>query len=251
MVQTESRAKVTSWGDLLKLEERPAVISPPEIGYLGFTQEQGRWVHSQLTGFGLPLDRLVGVRYTANEEKTKNTLGMCTQNNEVGVIDLFKSLEKLPREAQCGTMAHELAHLNHPDQAVNLNAYGSQEKMDEVQNFVHSVADQTIATGKYLNGYQRVLVEQFNNGQIDRARLDHETFAILVELRFTNSAHLQQVDQAQKMHGGKVRLMTGMFSGKAEGIDVALMALTKKNSVEELRQHLTKVKDGFRSGKPL
>lgn len=104
----------------------------------------------------------------------------------------------MPEIAQHGVIAHELAHANSPTREENDRLYGSREKREKSLDFVKKVAEQTTKTRTFLNPYHKYLFRQLEKGSITFDRFVEETHAILIELKFTNPNHLQQVEEAQR-----------------------------------------------------
>jgi hypothetical protein len=149
-------------------------------------------------------------------------------------------------------MIHELSHASSPFDLKNEKLYGGKESIKQSRDFVLAVAQQTDITHKYLNGYHAYLHKQLLNGQIDKRRFVEETHAILVEQRFTNTAHLAQVEAAQhekmKEKGIEpVHLISKQKYGKEvalSNLDANIMKLIPgMKNYDDLENHIRKVRE--------
>jgi hypothetical protein len=232
----------------------PRRESLDDVPFEGFADKQAAWVRRQIEVVGLPTRNISRVRYLENGKGQENVLASVHLAD--GTLTLYKSLEKLP-EAQEGTIVHELAHENSPHQKKNIELYGSEEAMEAARIHAEDIAHQTHVTQVYLNGYHKKLHRQLLSGEIDKTRFSEETHAIMTELRFTNSTHLEQVQDAQKAKLMRLREnkltnldYTAILSTNSEtepvGVDKTLLSLMPDfNTVAELNQHIASVNRSF------
>lgn len=169
----------------------------------GFSPYQKERVSEHIQSIGLPADNIETVAYRPNQKGQEAVLGSYQPHD--GTLTLYKSLDKLPPIAQHGTIVHELAHSSSPLDPNNERFYGSEESIDTARNHAVAVAKQSELTGKFLNGYQAYLYRELKAKRVDQARFIEETYAIMMELRFTNPHHLQPVETAQKKQLAKMR----------------------------------------------
>lgn len=241
---------------LLITSEKPKNILE-KVPFDGFNLEQKKKVKNQLNTIGLPLGNIREVRYRPNQRGTENVLGSFQPYD--GVLTLYKSLEKLPPIAQQGTMVHEAGgHGTSPFDPKNERMHGGRESMKQSRDFVIAVAEQTDKTRTYLNGYHAYLHKQLLEGNIEKGRFVEETYAILMELRFTNPAHLAQVEAAQheklklyeKIKNVKIEPVD-LVSKRKYGKDVALSGLDttiiklipRIENYDDLENHIRKVRE--------
>lgn len=227
------------------------VILEKNIPFEGFTAEQKKKVDNQLKIIGFPLDNVTRVRYGTNPKGKENVLGSFQPSD--GVFTLYESVKKLPPIAQQGTIIHEVGgHGTSPFDPKNEKMHGGRESMEQSRDLVIAVAQQTDITRKYLNGYHAHLHKQLLNGQIDKRIFVEETYAILMELRFTNPVHLAQVEAAQhekmKERGIEpVALVSKQKYGKEvalSGLDATIMKLIPgMKNYDDLENHIRKVRE--------
>ncbi len=173
----------------------PELPQKLEAEFSGFTPDQQEAVEETIESTGFPTDNVNLVDYKEAKRGEEDILG--TFELYYGKLSLYKSLEKLPLIAQGGTVAHEMAHSVSPLNDKNDRLFGGREQREAARDHVAAIAGQSIATRTYLNGYQAHLHRQLEADEIDESRFVEETFAIMVELRFTNPEHLKEVEKAQ------------------------------------------------------
>lgn len=232
------------------MAERQPVPQPETIRqnftaeFSGFTDDQTRRVKTRMENFGLPLQNIEKVAYQPNDRGQEGLVG--SYQPYTGEMVYYKSLEKLPAIAQDGVMLHETAHSSSPFEEKNIFLYGSVEAATKARAHTEAVAKQSLETNTYLNGYQAALAEKLKSQEIDERRFLEETFAILVELRFTNPKHLEQVQESLNK---KTKDAVDINSG----IDQALISLMPEiNSQEQLDEHINKLRQQVvKTNKPI
>ena len=216
----------------------------PEVAFEGFENrsEKQRFVEELIARVGIDSRYLKSVAYRENPVGKENLLG--TWQRSKGEMALFKSLEKLPAEAQEGTVVHELLHEVSPLDERTARLFGGESERQAAISRASLVARQTLDTGVYLNGYHKALVEAHlrNPNEVDFDRLVEETNAIMGELRFTNRAHLEQVSQAQR-----VRMIVRGIPGWVDVVEQAEQNLVKViggiKDQDGLDRHITGVRN--------
>lgn len=129
-------------------------------------------------------------------------------------LPTFSSGEKeqsQPKERIRSTFIHEIAHLNSPMDRMNDEKLSEEERAQarEEVELVHSIAVQSLITGKFLTDYHVELQAElitdyiayggFTQTQSSKfLKYREETWAILVQLRYTNPAQLRNVEEAQQ-----------------------------------------------------
>lgn len=245
-------ASVDVIDQLSSLEARRAHLEslPAE----GFTEQQHAEVIDQILAVGLPVSNFRTLAHKPNERGRENVLGSWG-NGEFSVYDL---LDRQLREKRLGTIAHESAHANSPMRSANAHLYGSEGRRQDIADFVEHAATQSLATGKYLNGYHKWLAERIGErdtkDSISPQKFAEETMAILAELRLSNPKKLAQVEAAQHAEiarhperyeslGEPVRFMSSPDSTEPSGIDKMLVSLIDGvEDVHDLNAHVDKIK---------
>lgn len=155
----------------------------------------------------------------------------------------------VPRERLMRALVHEIAHsctpLKIPRDDVSVIAFPGEEKTAE---FIRSVISQTLETRIFINDEHAYVHKQYVAGELSFYDFAEETWAILVDQRYTNPSHLRQIDEAQRksmdQRGKKslaVSLLSSEGSKKAIGIDTIVMekiGLRSKNPAS-LDQHIS------------
>jgi hypothetical protein len=166
----------------------------------GFTRGGYAEMIDQVAAIGLPVDNFNNFIRRQNLKGTEDenylaSWGIGASNyGEFSVYDLHN--RQAPQE-RLATITHESAHANTPLVAHNARLYGGEAERLETAEYVHNLADQSLATGVWLNGYHAYLAEKLEGKKIDRKGFDEETFAIATELGMTNRGHLAQVQERQ------------------------------------------------------
>lgn len=208
MIRETQTSQVRGWGDLAAMPvEGPGVQEwrvaprynelPPNLTVEGFTPEGEVFARKLLEMTGLPLQRVTKVTHRQNSQETKDVLA--TAHRFTGEVEFYKKMEGLPLVGQLGTAVHELTHISSPTIAENESVYGSRESLEAAWDNATTVASQTHETGRYLNGYHKLLHTRFMAGEITTQKFVEETNAIMMELRFTNPKHLKEVLDAQSV----------------------------------------------------
>lgn len=210
----------------------------------GFSGKQEVMVKETMEDFGMPLVNISEVNYSPTEKGREEMVGSFRPHE--GKMSYYKSIDKLPAPAQHAVMSHEIAHANSPFEAKNEQLYGSGEVAERARMHTITVAEQTIKSRTFLNGYQKELARQLQADEIDERRYLEETFAILVEQRFTNPKHLEQVQEALNAKVDNPVDVKG-------GTDLALVGLIDSvNSPQELDEHIRHVRTKVvKSKKPI
>jgi len=227
-----------------------------EITYTGLSKEQQRKVSTHIESIGFPLDNVKKVIYRPGKEGEENILGSFQPNE--GTLTLYKSLDKLPPIAQHGTIVHELAHSVSPFDPKNEKFYGSKKAVEQSKKHAVEVAQASADSGKYLNGYQANLHQQLEAGEIDPMRFVEETRAIMMELRFNNPKHLQQVEKAQqktlaKINKSNPNAQVNQDINITDGVDESIFALIPSlKSKGDIDRHVNNLKNNLvRQGQPI
>lgn len=227
-----------------------------EIPFIGFSGEQKQRVKTHIESIGFPSDNVREVLYEPGKKGQENLLGSFQPFN--GKLTLYKSLEKLPPIAQHETIVHELAHATSPFDPKSEKFYGSSEAVQAAKNHAVAVAEQSKITHIYLNGYQAKLHEQLEADEIDELRFVEETRAIMMGLRFTNPAHLKQVESAQIEKINKIKETHPEASGLKSvniigGVDKTISILIPNlQSKEDIDKHVEGLKRKvLEQGRPL
>lgn len=106
------------------------------------------------------------------------------------------------------TFVHEQAHRNKPEELEYrdsegiINTYGGRENFMYAQKYMKDIAEQSLKTGVYINGYHKFLADQFKIGDLPMDIFESETFAILVEHFFKDGmgfgSRLETLSDTQK-----------------------------------------------------
>lgn len=206
----------------------------------GFSNEQAERVKSRMESYGLPLVNINTLNYKPEDPKIEGLMGSYRPYS--GDMDLHKPVETLSAAEQDKVMIHEIAHSDSVLDPENRKLFKSLEAYRDAKDFAVSAAVRSLETNTYLNGYQAALAKALDKQEIDDKRYYEETFAILVELRFTNPAHLEQVEAAQNDKATKMNSNLKPLALK-DGIDQSLVALMPNiRSKEELDTHVKKLR---------
>lgn len=204
---------------------------PSNIDVVGFGERE-MFVRRLVESVGLPLNNVSRISF--KQESAHNSLAVGSVHMETGELTFYKRMEGLPEIAQLGVAVHELAHENDPHDGKNSELYGSVEQMERTAQNVSLVAEQTQETHLYLNGYHRMLCKALEAGDIDKERFLQETHAIIIELRFTNPRHLENVLRLQNSETADQIL---------QEVDTTLLTLMPhlENPVQ-LNEHITSLR---------
>jgi hypothetical protein len=222
--------------------ERPWVVAPekPTVRYEGFRPEKQVFVQELIERIGIRTDHIEAVVYEPNTNGKENRLA--SWQRATGKLTFHKLMEVQPAEAQLGTGIHELTHEVSPFDERNESMYGGPEGRKEAIARAWVVAEQTELTGRVINGYHRMLLQELRAGKIGMQVFVEETNAIMAEERLINPKHLKQVSEAQ-------RAWIRRNFGEDLGVDIIVMAEenllpTMKNvrTVAELDAHVAGVK---------
>lgn len=223
-----------------------------KIQFEGFVNPDHRkFVETRIQAIGLPTDNIRTLRFINADSYTdskRRWFVLGHYDYEKGEYALYKPWqEKLPEVAQLGTMVHELGHADSPLRKENTQLFGTEEKREEARKHAETIAQQTLETRVFLNPYHKKLAEMLKAGQIDKERFVEETNAIMIELRFTNVAHLRQVERSQHERA-KIRGFEAISI--VDGIDQTLITLTSRNhpeikTVKDLDRHIATVRTNF------
>lgn len=166
---------------------------PHNVEVSGFGEREAL-IRRMVESVGLPLNNVsrITFRESTAQESILGSVHMGT-----GELSFYKRMEGLPEIAQLGVATHELAHENDPHKKENANLYGSEEKMNRTAENVKRLAEQTKESKVFMNWYHKFLFENLQKGEIDETRFLRETHAIMIELRYTNPKHLEEVLQSQ------------------------------------------------------
>ncbi|KKR51323.1 MAG: hypothetical protein UT84_C0001G0008 [Candidatus Curtissbacteria bacterium GW2011_GWA1_40_16] len=171
--------------------------SPYELNaeFIGFTKDQEKRARQYIQDLGMPAQNIKRVVYREARRGEEDILGTWELYN--GTLTFYKNLERFPPIAQLKTVAHEQSHSVSSLDPKNEKLYGGRQEQLIAARHIEAVANQSIITRKYLNGYQAHLHRQYERDEIDFTRFAEETQAIMMELRFTNPEHLEKIQKAQ------------------------------------------------------
>lgn len=220
------------------------------VTFYDFSPEQEAWTRNLLEETGLPLNNVSGVNYAPTPDNRRDRVVIAQCEMATGHLTFFKSMESLPERAQMGVGVHELAHENSPFSEKNNALYSTENLRAQAMMHAINIADQSLQTNVYLDPYHKFLAEEFKSGKISRLRFCEETHAIMIELRFTNAKHLEQVQNAQLAKGGSIRILSRRFDGAgqffAEGIDRTLLSLMPQfRNIAQLDAHIAGLKSSL------
>lgn len=219
------------------------------VPFYGFTEAEADWLRGFIESTGLPTLAIRSLHYRPNQKGHEDLLGTADLLN--GDFSLYRALRKQrePEIAHANTALHEHLHLTEP--TLFAEAYTSQEAATEAAVHAARVADQSLLTEKYLNGYHKSLGEELlhiqelaRNGhwlarQVlpeVRERFCRETHSIMGVERVFNPKHLLQVEEAQRSALERMnerspvkheftQIMGTNRHGEAVGIDRTFLAL--------------------------
>jgi hypothetical protein len=120
---------------------------------------------------GKPVDYVGNITPIASYESYKDQLWISN-----------KTILESSRSELMHTMLHELIHPNEAFDARNARFYGGPEQMLGVANHVICIANQSLRTGVYLDGYHADLGHLLLEGEIDEQQFIRETQAILIQM---------------------------------------------------------------------
>jgi hypothetical protein len=213
---------------------------PQHVEVSGFGEREA-FIRRVVESVGLPLDNVSRITFQeASAQDTVNSGVLGSVHMETGELSFYKRLEGLPEIAQLGVATHELAHENDPHKKENVKLYGSEENMQRTSDNVKKLADQTKESHVFMNWYHKFLYQQLEAGNIDDQRFLRETHAIMVELRYTNPKHLQEVLRSQDKETA---------SEIYNQLDDTLLALMPhlNNSKDELNKHIDGLHASFKN----
>jgi predicted metal-dependent hydrolase len=223
-----------------KVRQPPRITEiPHDVEVSGFGEREA-FIRRVVESVGLPLDNVSRITFQeASAQDTVSSGVLGSVHLETGELSFYKRLEGLPEIAQLGVAAHELAHENDPHKKENAKLYGSKENMQRTADNVKKLADQTKETQVFMNWYHKFLYQQLEAGNIDDQRFLRETHAIMIELRYTNPTHLQEVLVSQNKETANE-----IF----EQLDNTLLTLMPhlNNSRYELNKHITSLHASFK-----
>lgn len=208
---------------------------PHDVEVSGFGEREA-FTRRLVESVGLPLNNVsrITFRESGAQESVLGSVHM-----ETGELSFYKRMEGLPEIAQLGVAVHELSHENDPFKKGNADLYSSREKMDKTADNVKKLAEQTKESKIFMNGYHKYLYEQLIDGEIDDDRFLSETHAIMIELRYTNSKHLEEVLTNQDPYTA-TEIM--------HNLDETLLALMPHlKNMGELETHIQNLKKSFKT----
>jgi hypothetical protein len=221
----------------------------------GFNEKQRHWINDKLVKTALPVENINSLHRRPNKLGREDWLGSWLPWH--GEFSIYELLEKQVEEKKLGTVAHESGHANTPFDKENTFIFGSENAREAAAKHAIAVAEQTLITEKFINGYHNYLHGKLSTGEIDRERFNEETWAIMTEMALTNRAGLEQKQEAQhrelerrKDAPEKVYLMSHEENGEmiVDGIDVAMINLIDGvENLEDLKKHVIDMKGEFYS----
>lgn len=174
------------------------------------TEIEADWVRKIIDSTKLPKTNLKKINKLENPHGLEEV--MATWQPWNGELTLFKNLNKLPRIAQMGTIAHELGgHGASPLDANNDRIYGSNTNREKAKQTAVQTATQSLEYKVFMTPYHKMLAGQFLQKKIDGVRYVEEVNAIRTQLIYENPNHLKQVAEAQ--------LKAAQMKGK-KGLDI-------------------------------
>lgn len=220
--------------------QAPRVTEIPQSVEVSGFGEREAFVRRMVESVGLPLNNVSRITFQeASAQDTVNSGVLGSVHMETGELSFYKRMEGLPEIAQLGVATHELAHENDPHKKENANLYGSEERMNRTAENVKKLAEQTKESKVFMNWYHKFLFENLQKGEIDETRFLRETHAIMVELRYTNPKHLEEVLESQNKETA-IQIMTEL-----DNTLLALMPhLRDKN---ELDSHIQNLKSSYKT----
>lgn len=208
---------------------------PPKVKIKGFSSKQDTlFVRRAIESTGLPIENIPKIKFVG-----ALTDAYASVNTETNEMSFHLNFERLPRAAQFRVITHELAHECEPDKDENIRLYGSEENMQKALENVKKVANQTKETHIFLDGTHKQNVESLEAGKIDEKKFLEETYADLIEHRYTKPKHLREVLERQNAETADEIL---------NQLDDTLLALIPHlKSREELDVHITNLNTYFKS----
>lgn len=251
------------------LYERPTLTEMQRRGHLeslpagGFSHPaEHQELIDDIVTIGLPVDNYSSLTKRPNTHDTEGVLGSWgTGSQNYGDFSIYPLLDYYRPEKRWEVLTHEGSHASSPLDPHNNERFGGREGRHEAAVFALRAAEQSLMTGKYVDGYQRYLAEQLVTGEINMATFVEESWAIMSEKAMTNRKHLEQVQDAQQAVFLRQRAL-GVISpdisftqlvsrpemGQAGGIDKYLVRLYDGvSNLQDLTAHAAKLKEQFRS----
>lgn len=229
-----------------------------QVEATGFESDtQLNQIRERIIDVGLPVDNIVRLKHERNKigkEEVLASWGVGNRNR--GEFTVFDLLDRQIPEKQVGTIVHELAHGSSPMVAENDRVFGSRQERLVAADLAVNIADQTIQTQVFLNGYHAYLYKRYVAGTLPGGleTFIEETWAISLEMAMTNRKGLLQKQESQRQvaeelqkakmwKGEVVQIITDPGSEEAAGVDKALLGLVDGVSdMKDLRTHLAELK---------
>lgn len=198
---------------------------------------------------GLPLSqiRTISLRKGFIEQDGERPPTIARYDAQTGVLAISTEAF-VPTGRLIRALVHETAHSYTPLKISrnkdSVIAIPGEEKTTE---FVRAVALQASETKIFINNEHAYVHTQYTSGKLSFYDFVEETWAILVDQRYTDPDHLRQVDDAQRKamnaQGKKdtaVSLLSPLGAKKATGIDAIVIekiGLSSKNPAA-LERHI-------------
>lgn len=252
------------------IEEPEEPVDPAEhlaeLPANGFESDQYlARLQADIIAIGLPVDNFRAFQYEQNDSgyhSNPNAIGGWGIGPEnKGTFYIYSLLDRLG-EYRLGTLVHESAHANTPMNPENTSQFGGEAKRQAAELFAKNLADQSLLTDTFLNGYHAYNAKEFRAGRMSKATFIEETQAIASELGVTNRAKLEQIQEVQlskverlKRAGewdldlAPVNLISKTYPDghtEVDGIDHQLIALTRDvENYGDLMTHIKALKPQF------
>ena len=227
-----------------------------EIRFEGGTPAEKRQVLDLCTATRLPLDNVRTIRIVEDEKSKKadtETFDAATYEPRYKRLTIYRRM--LNRNDLPETVIHELAHASSPFETGNDRLYGGHEQRLEMGKMIIKIAKSLLAADRALNTYHAKLTRKYKLNpfrhpiqSLPKEVLYEETWAILVELRFTDPSQLTYIQRSlQELQEEKIislkkppQLISEEHSSAPKGVDKALLALMPDSSMDDLRALLAR-----------
>lgn len=251
--------------DELAQEQKEIAASREEyvdsLPHGGLKPEKLKGAKTQIIDSGLPVAHITYIGGEPNGPGNENVVASFgTGKENKGHLTFYDRWDREPPAGQIATTIHEQAHgfdpLNTDPETVRM--HGGEEKRAEAEAFAYSIAEQSLITDRYFNGYQKLLAKQLIDREIDYERFVRETYAIIVELALTNREKLRQTEEAQHNRAPKNFTPISVVSRpvengevKVEGIDKQMITVVEDvESYDDLMDHVDRLHKKYSSSAP-
>ena len=192
-----------------RLQEKETKPSRAErlasLPHEGLTDQEHQRIVDQLDAILRNIEPITSLVKRPNDETTKNVLASYTTGGEnKGQLAVYEKADQLPPEAFTGALSHENGHADSPFDPAHDEVHGGEPERKEAAAFAINLAQQSLETNTFMNGYQKMLAQELAESQEPAEKEEkrkiyyEETYAIAIELGLTNPAKLEQVQAAQQ-----------------------------------------------------